>query len=819
MRKLNTLRRIFFAGSLLLHLSTICFYSHGAAGDVDFSFDPGSGVNGSVSAVVVQPDGKVIIGGAFTTVRGLMRTNLARLNVDGSGDATFNPGQVFDIVDSLALQPDGKVLVCSRYGTGCYTDDCYQSIVTRLHPNGALDAGFTNALAYPRSPYGYTLLTLQSDGKVLLGGHFNGVNGTNRNNVARLNANGTLDTSFNAGTGIYHEESWAVAVSLAVQSGGKILVGGKFDTFNGISRNNLARLHADGSVDASFNPSTVLTNADFSMVMSVALQPDGKVLVGGRFYNYPNPQIAGLARLNTDGSLDASFDTGTGPSADVTELVVQSDGKILVGGYFDSFNGTNRTRMARLNANGSLDTSFDPGSGINTYAPSIVVQSNGQVLVAGVVLTINGTYRPRLARLEANGSLDASFDSGQGLERAVSSLALQSDGKVLLGGPFGVGSLAWHNDMLAFVNGTNQSGRMRLNADGTVDGAFVSTPNFPNLTLMYHPEDCWDDPRYRCSQGAVTTSALLVQPEGKMLVSGDSRTEIEGEETYILIDHPFFARFTATGDLDNSFNPGTNSSANAMALQPDGKVIIGGGSTGNAIRRLNADGSLDSSFNSGTGANGGVSAIALQPDGKVLIGGNFTTINGTNRNRIARLNANGSLDTSFNPGTGVGGTNPIVYSVVVQSDGKVLIAGSFTNFNGTSRNHIARLNGDGSLDSSFNPGTGADAAVHSVALQPDGNVLIGGDFLTVNGVVRPRVARLYGDFRSSVPSLTIARSNSSVIVSWPVTATAFQLQQRTNLSTADAWTPIAQSSFTNAEVISVTVPANAGAKFFRLRAP
>ena len=127
-----------------------------------------------------------------------------------------------------------------------------------------------------------------------------------------------------------------------------------------------------------------------------------------------------------------------------------------------------------------------------------------------------------------------------------------------------------------------------------------------------------------------------------------------------------------------------------------------------AIARLNADGSTDTGFNPGSGGNDWVEAVALQPDGKVLIGGSFTSFNGTPRNRIARLNANGSLDTTFNPGSGVDNT---VNRIAVQSDGKVLLVGAFTTVNGVSRNRIARLNADGSLDTSFNPGTGANGFV------------------------------------------------------------------------------------------------------------
>src|SRR5439155_23409830 len=139
----------------------------------------------------------------------------------------------------------------------------------------------------------------------------------------------------------------------------------------------------------------------------------------------------------------------------------------------------------------------------------------------------------------------------------------------------------------------------------------------------------------------------------------------------------------------------------------------------------------------------------------------FTTINGITRKNIARINANGTVDNSFNPGTG---PDRAVDAVALQPDGKVLIGGSFTNVNGTPRPRIARLNADGSLDPTFNAGTGADARVSAIAVQPDGNVLIAGDFLTVNGVLRSYVARLYGDLAR--PALTFARSNNSTVMSW-----------------------------------------------------
>jgi uncharacterized delta-60 repeat protein len=193
------------------------------------------------------------------------------------------------------------------------------------------------------------------------------------------------------------------------------------------------------------------------------------------------------------------------------------------------------------------------------------------------------------------------------------------------------------------------------------------------------------------------------------------------------------ARLNADSSLDLSFNPGSgaNRVVFALALQPDGKVLISGNFTAvdgvsrNGIARLNADGSLDRSFDPGSGANWRINALALQPDGKVLIGGGFTAVNGVTRNGIARLNADGSLDPSFDPRGGVSGGDQGVYAFALQPAGKMLIGGVFTAVDGVSRSGIARLNADGSLDPSFDP-RGVAGNTYAITVQPDGKVLMGG---------------------------------------------------------------------------------------------
>jgi uncharacterized delta-60 repeat protein len=184
-----------------------------------------------------------------------------------------------------------------------------------------------------------------------------------------------------------------------------------------------------------------------------------------------------------------------------------------------------------------------------------------------------------------------------------------------------------------------------------------------------------------------------------------------------------------------------------LALQPDAKILLGGAFTTlngvqrNYIGRLNSDGSLDGSFlNAAAGADGAVNSILLQPDARIVIGGAFAAVNITGRNRIARLNSDGSLDSSFL--NGLPGANGFVYSLQLQANGKIVLGGSFTNVNGKARNRIARLNTDGSVDGWFNRSFGPNDLVSSVAMLTDGRIVACGDFTRVNGVIRGQIARL-----------------------------------------------------------------------------
>ncbi|MBK8037608.1 MAG: choice-of-anchor D domain-containing protein [Verrucomicrobiaceae bacterium] len=344
-------------------------------------------VGDRVLAMAMQPDGKMLLGGSFTSVLGVPRANIARLNVDGTLDMGFDP-KTDGVVYAVAVQPDGKVLVGGSFGT--------------LQPNGAVSA-------------------------------------TVRQHLARVHADGTLDAAFDP-------KADSHVRSILPQPDGKVLVAGDFTSMqpNGAAsatpRAYVARLLADGSLDAGFTP-----NAN-DVVYALALQYDQKILLGGDFTTLQGTGAASftnrryIARLNADGTLDASFD----PKANGTvfALAEQSDGKLLMGGAFTTLqpNGApssvTRNYIARVNATGTLDTGFNPSANGSVF--SLARQANGRLLLGGAFtgLQPNGaavaTVRNYLARLNSDGTLDASFDpNANGL---VYGIALQDDGRVLVGG-------------------------------------------------------------------------------------------------------------------------------------------------------------------------------------------------------------------------------------------------------------------------------------------------------------------------------------------------------------------------------------------------
>jgi uncharacterized delta-60 repeat protein len=355
-----------------------------------------------------------------------------------------------------------------------------------------------------------------------------------------------------------------------------------------------------------------------------------------------------VALSSSVGKLDLSYNTGTRPQVmdGMFAAALQPDGGAVLGGGFYTFNGVGCTNLVRVDASGNVDPNFNSGN------------------------LAYGTY-PNWV---------------QGLVR-------QDDGKLIAVGRF-------------------PARIFRFDPFGARDLTFVSS----SLPLLY---------------------AVALQPDGRVLVGGSA----------------MIRRLTTTGNNDATFNAGVgpNQSVRAIAVQPDGRILAGGdfttwsGTAHPGLVRLNAGGDLDYSFDARM--TGAVAAAVVQSDGKIIVGGNFQGAGGAARGGLARLNPDGSVDASYAPGSGfyAAAPYPRVTALALQEDGKLLVGGGFTSLDGATHRAIVRLNPDGRVDSTFNPGTGPDGPVYALALQPDGNVIIAGDFNTVDGKPRDRLARLYGD--------------------------------------------------------------------------
>ncbi|HVY69794.1 MAG TPA: immunoglobulin domain-containing protein, partial [Verrucomicrobiae bacterium] len=222
--------------------------------------------------------------------------------------------------------------------------------------------------------------------------------------------------------------------SLALQSDGKILAGGSFTTMNDLPRGGLARLNTDGSVDTTYNPALAFD----STVNAVAIGPDGKAIAAGSFSMAGAAARVRVVRLNQDGSVDTAFNPGAGPNNVVYAAAVQSDGKVLIGGSFSAVNNFNHASLARLNPDGSVDPAFDAGlsGGVFTRVNAIVIQADGKILVGGDFTTAGGATASHIVRLTGTGAVDSTFVTGSGANDSVNAIAVQADGKIILAGAF-----------------------------------------------------------------------------------------------------------------------------------------------------------------------------------------------------------------------------------------------------------------------------------------------------------------------------------------------------------------------------------------------
>ena len=373
----------------------------------------------------------------------------------------------------------------------------------------------------------------------------------------------------------------------------------------------------------------------------------GQVYIGTYNQNY----AFGNLNIYLASTINQNFVYGTGFNAN-SNFITTPNNQVYVGGGFSSYNGNSISSISNINIDGSVNTNFNNTN--DGFVNFTAVQSDGKILVGGSFTTFNGLTANNIVRINQDGTTDTTFNSGTGFNGVVNCITIQPNGQILLGGFF------------TTYNGGTANRIIRLNSDGSKDTSFVYGTGFNN-----------------------TTNQILLLSNGQMYVSGSF----------------------------NSYN--------------------GGFGNVNLIR-LNSNGSKDTTFSSGVPNFNGINALSLQSDNKLIVGGAFTTWSGNTAGHIIRLNTNGSVDTTFNSGTGFDAT---ILSTAIMNNGQILCGGQFTSYNGTTSNYIARLNSSGSYDTTWNIGSGFDLQVNSLSIL-NGQLYCAGAFTQFNGVSANRIISL-----------------------------------------------------------------------------
>ncbi len=653
------------------------------------------------TAVVVQADDKIVV--AKYASASHESFTLMRYNTDGALDTTFDSDGIastsyagtygMGVIKDLAIQTVGSVSKIMALASAINTTSGGSDfILTRYNMDGSLDTTFgTNGITATNfgavgSSNDASALVIQADGKILAVGSSN--NGADNDfALARFTANGALDTTFDSDGKL--TQSFAgedVANAVAPQADGSILVfgcsdNGEDETGSACSpesysgKMTMARYSSNGTQDTSFGKGGSAT-FEQSVGTNLIMQPSGRIIGVG--YGVASTSWILLIGLDSDGIFDNSFGVEFADSdAEINAVALQSDGKIIAAGdsVIDPDADASAFSLARYNADGSLDASFDGDGRVTTNIGddcginAAAIQADEKIVAAGYCW--NSAYQIALARYNPNGSLDTSF-SGDGLVSASTSktdtriydMALQSDGKIVLGG---LGYTSGESAMYILT---------RYNADGTLDTAFGTngvtfTPVGTNNAYI---------------------NAIALQPDGKIVAAGTDESDF------------VIARYTTAGVLDTSFGGGDGiavtdlgaaEEASAIALY-NGKITVAGyqynANSDFALARYNADGSLDTSFDTdgllvtdfNAGSEDEIYAALVQPDGKILAAGKTWSSAASDEDfALVKYNADGSLDTSF----GAGGKLAVNFSrseheaahaLAQQVDGSIILAGVMT---------------------------------------------------------------------------------------------------------------------------------------------
>lgn len=638
-----------------------------------------------------------------------------------------NPG---GNITAIAIRPDGKILIG---GSMQYMNGVSSNGMACLYPDGSVDHSFKIPISQPSV---ISVIKILSTGKILINGSISLPGEGTKTRLMGLHADGSIDAAFKRIEG---------QVSLlAVQADDKILVSMPVAQGDFTSPSKLVRLHPDGTMDATFTADEKISNR---IIYTVEVQAGGKIIVAGEPASVNGLSSHTLFRLLPDGSLDTTFSFGEGSQKPVLfTVLLQNDDKMLVGGFSDS-PIPYQTYIRRIHSDGSIDTSFQPATfPANGMVLSLGKQPDGKLLAGGWFYTPNpnavpyGSYHfatnlSPVYRLEVDGSLDNSFTADSKVVNfAGKALSILPDGRILAGNSTGFGGFTGANTSL--INAL-----LCLNNNGSLNHTFLGEAEVDGVIYQTIP-----------------------QPGGKILVAGSfKRVGNKKREGLVQIN--------VDGSVDDAFVPSSDLppvgySIPIVVKQPDGKVLVGGiyndnGGVYKRLYRLNPEGSIDYTFDAGNNALNrmNVRHMVIMPDNKIVVGGGSVEYSIF---KIARLQSNGSEDAVFKKETGFG--DGYIYAMTLQADGKLLVASGYQG-DRWSKRYFDRINADGSLDKAFKaPALVVDSLVTitSVIIHADKKIVISG----TDASYQARIIRLNedGSIDASYKMSNFERSHYSTVL-------------------------------------------------------
>jgi uncharacterized delta-60 repeat protein len=605
-----------------------------------------------------------------------------------------------------------------------------------------------------------TMKIQPNDGKMIIVGRFLSINGMPANNIARLNPDGSIDTDFMAKVG---NGANASIKSLEIQKNGGILLGGDFAFFNNVLVNRLVRLKPDGTIDLDFT-NKIGSAANFAVNVIIE-QQDSDILVAGRFTTFNGLPTNLIVRLKPDGSLDNNFLEKSMNGIRANQQIFAAilvDNKIVIGGSFTRFIKENVRRLTCLNFDGSMDEAFNTklGAAFNDNVFSLAHQPIGNmILVGGEFTRFNNRSANRSLRLFIDGTRDNSFAPPNAA--VIQTIAVTIDNKIVIAGVIGSSSTLFAKQ-IAY-----------LNSDGSLVTDFntnlgTGANDRINLVKIDKDNNIWIGGDFETFNGQ-TLSVVKLKPDGLIdntypavlllrrmfidaLTEQNNQILIAGEPGRVggkPVTRLF--RINKDGTLDESFvnnvGIGPNDDVNKIYILQNGNILLAGnfdlysGLPAGHLVCLLPDGTLNTEFmnNIGTGTNGGgLNTVTQQVNGKILIGGNFSEFNGLPYNNIISLNPDGTIDQGFVIGNGF---NAEVRTINLLSDGGIFVGGEFTDYNGTTANRVIRLTSNGSVNSNF-ISLGADNFIVQSIVQANDKIILGGTFGSFNGVEKFRLARI-----------------------------------------------------------------------------